>query len=567
MKTSILNFSILSIVIFTSTIFLVSGCASTPPLKNQPQQTMKNFKNYERKIVYASNPPWTNTEIKVQEGDIIIFLASGSVNTSSTRRNVPPPTRLYYRIGDDSFPRNALYSTYGARYNQETKTALTSGRLKLTVKDWNSSGIINHRYYNDNSGSFTVDIFVIDKDKEDIIPDLLRELSKSNIEDQVFKDNVEQFVERNKLYYATKKTEKEISITKNEIDNLKENIKTSEKTEKKTTPLEKNEPPNTKVATKKQTPLQKSHEIEKNEQVVQLGEKLTKLTETLAQMEILQKKYEEQRQKTELLSKELADKDLKEKMLLTKLEGSSKMPPIIVVASPKNHSEVEFGFVNLSGVTEDEKGLQQLEILINGKLLTKGDDRGVAVTNIEAPKRLEFKERILLEEGVNQLIIRAVDSDGLISERMLIVQYTKKRKNIWAVVIGIDKYPKVRQLKYAVNDSRSFYDYLVGRNFIPAENVTLLLDQDATLQKIKSVLGTTLKNKAGKDDMVIIYFAGHGATEKDTFSPDGDGLEKYLLPFNADLNDLYSTALPMGELSKIFNRISSERLIYIADAC
>lgn len=411
------------------------------------------------------------------------------------------------------------------------------------------------------------------------------ELSQTNPQDQIFKSNVENFVERNKLYYTTKKTEKEISRTKDEIDNLKSNIKTDIITNLKTIPVDMPQPPSAEVATKEGAPLLQifkvekedkepvsqampnSVEVNKNDQVAQLEAKLAKQMEALAQLEVMRKKYEEQRQKSDVLTKELADNKLREKLLMTKLEDSSKVPPIIVIASPKDHSNVEFGFVHLSGVVEDEKGVQKLDIMINEKPLARGDARGLAVTGMNAPKRHEFKERISLEKGMNQITIRAVDSDGLISEKSLTVQYTEKRKNIWAVVIGIDKYPKVRQLKYAVNDSRLFYDYLVERNLIPADNVTLLLDQDATLEKIKSVLGTTLKNKAGKGDMVIIYFAGHGATEKDNFSPDGDGLEKYLLPYNADLNDLYSTALPMGELSRIFNRISSERLIYIADSC
>jgi len=67
--------------------------------------------------------------------------------------------------------------------------------------------------------------------------------------------------------------------------------------------------------------------------------------------------------------------------------------------------------------------------------------------------------------------------------------------------------------------------------------------------------------------MVIIFFAGHGATERDATSPDGDGLEKYLLPFDTDPADLYSTAMPMVEVARILNRIRSERLVFIADAC
>jgi helicase len=76
-----------------------------------------------------------------------------------------------------------------------------------------------------------------------------------------------------------------------------------------------------------------------------------------------------------------------------------------------------------------------------------------------------------------------------------------------------------------------------------------------------------LKNRASKDDMVIIYFAGHGATERDATSPDGDGLEKYLLPYDADPKELYATAMPMEEISRVFSRIRSERLVFIVDTC
>jgi uncharacterized caspase-like protein len=61
--------------------------------------------------------------------------------------------------------------------------------------------------------------------------------------------------------------------------------------------------------------------------------------------------------------------------------------------------------------------------------------------------------------------------------------------------------------------------------------------------------------------MVIIYFAGHGATERDKMSPDGDGLEKYILPYDAQPKDLYASALPMREISHILHRIQSDSII------
>jgi uncharacterized caspase-like protein len=95
----------------------------------------------------------------------------------------------------------------------------------------------------------------------------------------------------------------------------------------------------------------------------------------------------------------------------------------------------------------------------------------------------------------------------------------------------------------------------------------LLLNDKATLGNLRSVLGTRLRAAAAQGDMVIIFFAGHGATERDSTSPDGDGLEKYLLAYDSDPADLFSTAMPMRDIAVIFNRIRSERLIFIADSC
>jgi uncharacterized caspase-like protein len=173
--------------------------------------------------------------------------------------------------------------------------------------------------------------------------------------------------------------------------------------------------------------------------------------------------------------------------------------------------------------------------------------RDIFATHEEKSKRIEFNEKIVLKNGENTLLVKTTDSDGFTSEKEVVVSYTETRKNIWAVVIGINNYQNVRHLKYATKDA--------------------LLNNQAHLYEIRSVLGTHLKRNAGKDDMVMIFFAGHGATEEDSMSPDGDGLEKYILPYDADLKNLYASALPMSEISKIFSRIYSERLIFIADAC
>jgi uncharacterized caspase-like protein len=95
-----------------------------------------------------------------------------------------------------------------------------------------------------------------------------------------------------------------------------------------------------------------------------------------------------------------------------------------------------------------------------------------------------------------------------------------------------------------------------------------MYDSQATYQKLRSLLGTKISRQADSpEDTVFIYFAGHGAPEEDPLNRDGDGIEKYLLTYDTDPNDLYGTALPMDEIAKIFNRIQAERVVFIADSC
>ena len=66
---------------------------------------------------------------------------------------------------------------------------------------------------------------------------------------------------------------------------------------------------------------------------------------------------------------------------------------------------------------------------------------------------------------------------------------------------------------------------------------------------------------------MLVYFAGHGAPEVDPRGIERDGLAKYLIPADADPDDLYSTGLPMDELQTIFGRIEAERVVMFLDAC
>lgn len=240
--------------------------------------------------------------------------------------------------------------------------------------------------------------------------------------------------------------------------------------------------------------------------------------------------------------------------------------PVIMVAYPKDGITIDTEYINLYGVAEHEKGISKFEIFLNDTPISSKDQRDIQLVP-KGQKKIEFSEKIRLREGQNKIAILVRSEDGTVNQKIISIQAAKKRDKVYAVVVGINKYKNFPHLKYAANDAQEFYRYLVEVNQIPKDQVWLLLDEEATLDKLRATLGTLLRRNAGKEDTVIIFLAGHGAAEQDVSSPDGDGLEKYILPFNADPKDLYASAMPMSEIARIFQRINSERLVFISDTC
>jgi len=246
------------------------------------------------------------------------------------------------------------------------------------------------------------------------------------------------------------------------------------------------------------------------------------------------------------------------------------MAPVLVVSKPKNGSKIESSTTMLHVIAVDDRGISKINASLNENPVRIDTKRGIKVSSInkgKISKQIDITERLQLEYGQNTIKVSVTDTDGMSTEEMITVIREKEHGKIWAIVIGINEYQNTRNLRYAVNDARGFESYLKEYIGIPDEHIFFLTDQGATQAEIKSLLGTKIKRKAGKDDTVIIFYAGHGAVETDPLDPDGDGFEKYLLPYDARLDDLYSTAIAMKEVRTIFQRINAERLIFIADTC
>ena len=96
--------------------------------------------------------------------------------------------------------------------------------------------------------------------------------------------------------------------------------------------------------------------------------------------------------------------------------------------------------------------------------------------------------------------------------------------NSYALIIGIDKYENVRSLDYAVKDAEDIKSMLMDKFNFKQANIVLLKNEQATKTSILQEFSNITK-KAGENDRVLIFFAGHGETED---LPDG-GEMGYLL--------------------------------------
>lgn len=533
-------------------IALISfGCVATPPVVKISESPPSIIREYKHLAIYGTRPGMINTGINLNEGDVYTILAEGTINLSERySRKVGPSERLMAKIG-----KNSYFGAFSIGVRVGTRVSNFSGNLYLGMSEsgLNKDGSARFpRRYEDNSGFFRVDVIVWSKEDYIAIADFLKEMKDADPENQTLVDAFAEVRRIRDLSVAQAKASKEIEKTKIALEKLQ----LASGPDK---PLKSPKPQAPPEITEVKAPPK--------EPMTQVESKLAALANTLADLENLKKQLEDEKKKSQFLSKALEEKEKKEKDLLAKLKEESKAVPVIMIASPRDKLKVESETIRLTGVAEDQKGLAKVEIFINDRPVIKEKGRGFRIVEQEKPKRLDFNETIRLEKGLNRIKFHVLNTDGFSAEKLVTVYSVEKRSHIWAVIVGIDDYPNIRPLKYAVNDAELFHNYLTDHSNVPKENVTLLLNKHATLNRLRSALGTHLKNKAGKDDMVIIYFAGHGATERDMMSPDGDGLEKYLLPYDADSKDLYASSLPMREISHIFNRIRSERLVFIADSC
>lgn len=226
----------------------------------------------------------------------------------------------------------------------------------------------------------------------------------------------------------------------------------------------------------------------------------------------------------------------------------------------------------LSGRVDHPNGIQS--VVVNGLTF---------FSEILADGSWRFEGRVPITEDTDTVEVTGITRDGRRFEASYAVEpdlpsadapeaerwnsaLSGFRGERWAVVIGISDYahPEIQDLRYADRDAQQFADFLIsdraGLGGFDRENVLLLLNEDATYRRLRGALYEFLKQPT-EDDVVYVFWAGHGTPDPDRQS------DLYLLPYDAEPDNIASTAIRMETLADALDRTLAKDKIVITDAC
>jgi len=102
--------------------------------------------------------------------------------------------------------------------------------------------------------------------------------------------------------------------------------------------------------------------------------------------------------------------------------------------------------------------------------------------------------------------------------------------------------------------------YLTRALGYPAENITSLVNEQATSADLVKSLEKWLPNNVEPDSSVFVYFSGHGAPNPTT----GDA---YLVPYDGDPTYIAETGYSLKRLYDVLGRLQAKEVTVALDSC
>ncbi len=236
-------------------------------------------------------------------------------------------------------------------------------------------------------------------------------------------------------------------------------------------------------------------------------------------------------------------------------------PPIVAFETPNEDIESDAEKFEISAKSGDlGGGVIELRLYQNGRLVRTKDLSG----NEEKEISTDFEVKLLT--GRNRFRLVALSRDRIESKPAKVtVEYTGEelKSKLHVVTIGINEYRNpALNLNYGVPDANGIRDFFKAqpRKIFDEVKFYSLENREATRANIEEMLTSLTETKP--DDVVIIYYAGHGETvEKDWYLIPAD----LIYPEREDA--IRAKGIKSDELQKWVGNITANKVVMFMDAC
>lgn len=202
--------------------------------------------------------------------------------------------------------------------------------------------------------------------------------------------------------------------------------------------------------------------------------------------------------------------------------------------------------------------LRRLLVSING--VPAAGPRG---TEIPAAGREVFEREIPLElnVGPNRIQLWVVDASGVESLRETLevaCSVPAGPPTVYVLAVGVTRYrDAARNLTYAAKDAEDLATFFRGRATSYGGVQTLVLaDERATAERIRT---TRFLERAGLDDVVIVFVAGHGVLDAD--------LDYRFACHDTNFADVSGTGLSLDDLEALIANVRARKRLLLIDSC
>ncbi|BBO84858.1 hypothetical protein DSCO28_54240 [Desulfosarcina ovata subsp. sediminis] len=205
---------------------------------------------------------------------------------------------------------------------------------------------------------------------------------------------------------------------------------------------------------------------------------------------------------------------------------------------------------------ESQNTVKKTCIFVNGK---------PAVSQHVDKKQKVFEHQVDLDSGLSRITIIAFDDSGFSSNPKYVDIIQKntdtKKPDLYLLTVGISHYPNlpsVWQLDYAHSDAQAIAKTLKGQEgkIFSKVAISQLLNENAT----KGAITRSIKelNAAQKEDVTIIYLAGHGIQDKNS--------QFQFLTSTYNMSSPHNNSLSWETLKGCVRQLKG-RVILLLDAC